>query len=322
VSGVTGVTTEVLVVAVPAAVLGAASFGLASAMQQRATKQVPTSTALDPRLIVRLVRQPTWVLGIGTVAVGFGLQVLALAYGPLVLVQPLLVTGVLFGTVFSTMLAHRPLDRQILLGASACVVGLAALLTLSHPSDVGGQLTDPAHLAPLAIVLAVIIVGCLVVAIGSRFSGAAHVAALAVATGVLYGVTAGMVKVITTQLRDGGLPEMLGHPALYVICVCGPLGFLLSQNTFQQGVLIAPALAIITLVDPLVGFAIGVFWLGERVNTSAPVLGGACAAALLVVVGIGILARRGTQIRHQIESGDSLRSGDHPANRGPRPSWG
>jgi drug/metabolite transporter (DMT)-like permease len=310
--------TELLAIAVPAAVLSAASFGLASAMQQRATKQVPTSVALDPRIFVRLIHQPTWVLGVGTVALGFGLQVVALAYGPLVLVQPLLVTGILFGTVFSAMLARRPLDGQILIGATACVVGLAALLTLSRPHDTGGELVDLGHLAPLAIALAVIIVGCLVVAIGARFSGAAHVTALAVATGVLYGVTAGMVKVVTGQMRAGGPHEILTHPALWAICVLGPIGFLLSQNTFQQGVLIAPALAIITIVDPLVGFAIGVFWLGEEVTTTVPVLAGVATAGLIVMIGILLLARRGTQIRHQLE-GVGMRLGDEPAAQ---PRWG
>jgi drug/metabolite transporter (DMT)-like permease len=310
--------TELLAIAVPAAVLSAASFGLASAMQQRATKRVPTSAALDPRIFFRLIRQPTWVVGVGTVAVGFGLQVVALAYGPLVLVQPLLVTGILFGTVFSAMLARRPLDGQILVGATACVVGLAALLTLSRPRDTGGELVDLGHLAPLAIALAVIIVGCLVVAVGARFSGAAHVAALAVATGVLYGVTAGMVKVVTGQMRVGGPHEILTHPALWAICVLGPIGFLLSQNTFQQGVLIAPALAIITIVDPLVGFAIGVFWLGEQVTTTVPVLAGVATAGLIVMIGILLLARRGTQIRHQLE-GIGMRLGDEPAAQ---PRWG
>jgi drug/metabolite transporter (DMT)-like permease len=311
---------EVLVIAVPAAVLGAAAFGLASAMQQRATKQVPRTAPGDPRLFFGLVRQPAWLLGVGTVAVGFALQVVALAYGPLVLVQPLLVTGVLFGTVFSAMLAGRRLDGRILLGATACVVGLATLLTLSRPSDTGGHLADLPHLVPLAGVLAAVIAGCLVVAAGARFSGGAHVSALAVATGVLYGVTAGMVKVITGQLRAGGVAEMLGHPALYVICLLGPIGFLLSQNTFQQGVLIAPALAIITIVDPLVGFAIGVGWLGEQITTTAPVLAGESLAAAVTITGIALLARRGTQIRHQIEStGAPGRGGrEHRA----QPRWG
>jgi drug/metabolite transporter (DMT)-like permease len=312
--------TEMLVIAVPAAVLGAASFGLASAMQQRATKRVPTATAMDPRLFWELVRQPTWVLGVGTVAVGFSLQVVALAFGPLVLVQPLLVTGVLFGTVFSAMLARRRLDGQILLGATACAVGLAAFLTLSRPTGTGGEMVDVAGVMPLAVGLSVIIVGCLVVAIGSRFSGSAHVTALAVATGVLYGMTAGLLKVVTGELRTGGLPTVLTHPALYIICLLGPMGFLLSQNTFQQGVLIAPALAIITIVDPLVGFAIGVLWLGEEVTTTVPVLAGEAMAAAVVIAGIVLLARRGTQIRHQLEF--TLRSGGAAAAARSNVRWG
>ena len=44
-----------MVVAVPAAVAGAACMGLASAAQARATKQVPVSRTLHPRLFVDLV---------------------------------------------------------------------------------------------------------------------------------------------------------------------------------------------------------------------------------------------------------------------------
>jgi drug/metabolite transporter (DMT)-like permease len=294
--------TEMLTIAVPAAIASAASFGLASAMQQRATKQVPTAAALDPRLFFGLIRQPTWVLGVGTVLVGLALQVVALAFGPLVLVQPLLVTGVLFGTVFSALLARRPLDRQILVGSIACAVGLAAFLSLARPADTGAELADFGQLLPLIVALIVIIAGCLVVAVGSRFSGGAHVAALALATGVLYGVTAGLMKVLTGEIHSGGVFAVFFHPVLYVICVVGPVGFLLSQNTFQHGVLIAPALSIITIVDPLVGFAIGVLWLGEEITTTVPLLVGETLSVLVVIAGIGLLSWRGTQIRHQLES--------------------
>ncbi|MGI9000914.1 MAG: DMT family transporter [Pseudonocardia sp.] len=291
----------VLFVAVPAAVAGAASFGLASAIQQRATKMVPTSGAIDPRMLWELARQPLWVLGIVTVVVGLALQVVALAFGPLVLVQPLLVTGVLFGTLFSARLARRRLDQQVLLGALACVVGLSALLVLARPSGASEGLADVMTLMPLALVLVVIVVGCLVVAVAERFSSPVHVAALALATGVLYGVTAGLMKVVTSQIRTGGLFEIFGHPALYVACMIGPIGFLLSQKAFQRGTLIAPALAVITIVDPLVGFAIGLSWLGEEVTSTPLVLVGEVLAALVIVGGIVLLARRGTQIRHQLE---------------------
>jgi hypothetical protein len=291
--------STVFFIAVPAAVAGAASFGLASAVQQRATKQVPTSGTLNPRLLLELIRQPMWVLGIVTVIVGLSLQLIALAFGPLVLVQPLLVTGVLFGAVFSALLARRSVDRLVVLGALGCVAGLSAFLVLARPTGGTTQHADGWALVPLAIGLGVIVLGCLAVA--ARCSGAVEVAALAAATGVLYGLTAGLMKVVTGQFRANGFIEPFEHPLLYVVCAVGPMGFLLSQNTFQQGTLIAPALAIITIVDPLVGVAIGVSWLGEQVDSSPVVLAGQVISAVVLIGSVVLLTYRSTRLRQQNE---------------------
>jgi hypothetical protein len=291
--------SSALLVAVPAAVAGAASFGLASALQHRATKRVATSRTLDPRLLLRLARRPGWLLSIGTVLVGLALQVTALAFGPIVLVQSLLVTGVLFGAVFSALLAHRRGDRMIMLGSLACTAGLAAFLLLARPVGGTGGFAPDAEVISLAVVLALVVLVCLLVA--ARFGGPPRVLALATATGVLYGVTAGLIKVVTAQLRTGGISGPFEHPVLYVVCAVGPVGFLLSQNTFQQGTLVAPALAVITVVDPLVGILIGIRWLGETVSSTPPVLAGEALAAAVAVAGIAVLAHRGTQMRHELE---------------------
>ena len=82
-----------------------------------------------------------------------------------------------------------------------------------------------------------------------------------------------------------------------MVCAIGPLGFLLSQQTFQRGKLMSPALAVITTVDPLVSAAIGVSWLGERIEYSSAVLAGETAAAVAIVGGIVLLARRSEQLR-------------------------
>lgn len=304
-------TSSMLFIAVPAALPGAASFGLASAVQQRVTKQVPTTGTLNPRLLVELARWPVWVLAVGTVLVGLGLQLVALAYGPLVLVQPLLVTGVLFGAVFSALLAHRRVDRMIIVGALLCAAGLSAFLLIARPTETEARDARGAELLPLAVLLGLIVIGCLVVA--ARFSGAIHVAALAGATGVLYGVTAGLMKVVTMQFRAGGFTEPFQHPVLYVVCVVGPMGFLLSQNTFQHGTLIAPALAVITIVDPLVGMAIGVSWLGEEVRMSPLALTGEVIAAVVLIGGIALLAHRSTQLRQVMEQ---------ESEQGSRAAWG
>lgn len=278
-----------LAVAVPAAILGAASMGLASAAQARATKQVPTSRTLHPRLFVDLIRRPLWLIGIVATLAGLGLQVLALGFGPLMLVQPLLVTALPFAGFFAALLVHRRVDRVMVGGAFICVAGLSAFLLLTRPTGGADELIRSAPLGALALALGVLAIGGLVWS--AAIAGPARVLGLALSTGVFYGVTAGLMKVVAGELRQGPTVPF-GHWTLYAVCVIGPIGFLLSQNTFQQGTLVSPALAVITTVDPLVGVAIGVWWLGESAATGPAVLGGELAAALVIVTGIWVLAHR------------------------------
>ncbi|GAA3081366.1 hypothetical protein GCM10010464_51790 [Pseudonocardia yunnanensis] len=297
-------TGTALVIAVPAAVLGAAGFGLASAAQQRATHEVAVTPTLSPRLIVELLARPMWLLGLVATIVALFFQIVALAFGPLAVVQPLLVTGVAFAAVFAALMSgHRP-DPLILLGALLCAAGLSTFLLLARPTagSTDGDIDLWAGL-PLAIALAIVVVGCIFYA--ASVDHPSRVLALALATGVLYGVTAGLMKVITGQLRLG-LDEPFRHPVLYIVCIIGPIGFLLSQNTFQAGQLVAPAVAVITSVDPVVGVLIGVGWLGEELDTSPAQLAGECIAAAVVIGSIALIVARGHRIlRHRAATADS-----------------
>lgn len=282
-------TTASLAVAVPAAIVGAAGMGLASAAQARATHQVRASRTLSPRLLFDLARQPVWLIGVTATIAGLGLQVVALGFGPLILVQPLLVTALPFASFFAAVLVGRRLDRVIVLGAFTCVGGLSAFLLLAQPTGGSDQLIHQAPLGELAFGLGVIAIGGLV--LSSLVNGTAKVLGLALATGVFYGVTAGLMKVVAGQLREG-VAVPFQHWTLYAVCVIGPIGFLLSQNTFQQGMGVSSALAVITTVDPLVGIAIGVWWLGESAASGPLVLVGEVVAALVIVAGIAVLAKR------------------------------
>ena len=298
-----------LVVAVPAAVLGAASFGLASAAQQRATKQVAQRTTLSPRLLLDLWHRPLWLLGLVMTVLALLLQILALAFGPLTVVQPLLVTGVVFTGVFAAVLARRRPDRPIVLGGLACAAGLSTFLLLARPvpgpgspnsaagpdgPDLDGVGSGTGLL--LAVVLAAVVLVCLVYAAVTAHPS--RILVLALATGVLYGVTAALMKALTAQLHHG-LTTPLIHPTLYLACLVGPMGFLLSQNTFQQGRLISPAIAVITSVDPIVGVFAGLGWLGEDLDASPGRLAGETVAAVVVLTGIAAITLRGTRLLHR-----------------------
>ncbi|MEU0468510.1 DMT family transporter [Amycolatopsis sp. NPDC006131] len=280
-------------VAVPAAVAGAALMGLASAAQARATKQVETTRTLDPALLSRLARRPLWLAGMAATVAGLVLQLVALAFAPLLVVQPLLVTSLIFAGFFADRLAHRRPDAVLGAGSLMCVAGLAAVMLLARPGEEGTTFVRGPAPVVLALTLAALTVLGLAVSVLAR--GALRVLGLAVATGVLYGVTAGLMKVVAGQARDS-LAAPFTHPVLYVVCVTGPLGFLLSQNTFQRGEFLTPALAVITALDPLVGVAIGVWCLGEIVTADPAALAGAGLAGLVVIAGIVVLSARAARL--------------------------
>ncbi|WP_246394240.1 DMT family transporter [Pseudonocardia pini] len=288
-----------MLIAVPAAVLGAAGFGLATAAQQRATHEVETTGTLNPRLITTLLRRPMWLLGLLATIVALVLQLVALAFGAIAVVQPLLVTGVVFAAAFSSLMSRRRPDPLILLGALLCAAGVAAFLLLARPLPSEEEHIDMWAGMPLAIGLAAVVVACLL--FSSTVQHQSRVLALALATGILYGVTAGLMKVLTGQLRIG-LLEPFQHVTLYAVCIVGPIGFLLSQNTFQQGRLVSPAVAVITSVDPVVAVLIGVFWLGERLDSSPALLAGQCLAAVVVIAGIAFITVRGTHLLHELDA--------------------
>ena len=282
-------------VAVPAAVAGAALMGLASAAQARATKQVETARTLDPALLSRLARRPLWLAGIVATVAGLVLQLVALAFAPLLVVQPLLVTSLIFAGFFSSRLERRRPDAVLGTGALMCAAGIAAVLVVARPGEDGLTFVSGAAPVVLALTLAALTVLGLAVSVLAR--GAARVLGLALATGVLYGITAGLMKVVAGQARES-LTAPFTHPVLYVVCLVGPLGFLLSQNTFQRGEFLTPALAVITALDPLVGVAIGVWWLGETVDTDPAALAGTGLAGLVVVAGIVVLSARAARLTH------------------------
>ena len=80
----------------------AASFCTAtsSVCQRLGAKSLESSgfevRGFDVWLVFRLARQPVWLLGFATMIAGFVLQVSALRYGPLALVQPILAVELVF----------------------------------------------------------------------------------------------------------------------------------------------------------------------------------------------------------------------------------
>jgi drug/metabolite transporter (DMT)-like permease len=288
------------VIAVSLGLAAAAMFGAASVLEMRSTKQVAQRAALSPRLLVDLVRRPLFLASIGINVVGAGLQVLALHFGSLTLVQPLLVLSLLFAVVIAAAATRRqPPDAVLLAGVTCCAVGIAGFLMVARPHGGSGTAGSTAAL-PLVAALAVVLAGCLAAARWGPRS--VRPLWLALGCGSAFGVNALLLKVVPSTLPAGFADPAQQWP-LFLMVIVTPVGFLLNQNAFQAGTLIAPVLAVITTADPLVSMAAGAAFLHEKIAVTPPALAAEGFALAVMVAGIIALAHRAPQAaaRHRGE---------------------
>ena len=201
-------------------------------------------------------------------------------------------SSIVFTVVAERLLSRHRLPTGAWAGAGLTGLGLVGLLVALDPTAGDGAVP------PAGSTLAVA-GGCLVIMLAavawSRLpalpgTGAQRVLAVAVATGLGYGLTAAVqLKAVGSQLAAGPVVPLL-HPALFVALVLGPSAILLSQAALQQGRLAAAVVPVILVVDALVGLVAGLFWFGERVGLGTDTL--PCAIVLLVGV---VVTQRGSR---------------------------
>ncbi|MEJ2870402.1 DMT family transporter [Actinomycetospora sp. OC33-EN08] len=246
--------------AVALALLAALLLAVGSVAQRRAASGVPDDEAGGLGLLRRLVRSPTWWAGTVGDGGGFLVQAAALGVGSLLLVQPLLVTTLLFALPLEAATGGRRVTLRD--GGWALVLAAALALFLVVGEPTAGEDRAPfAAWAPTGGALVVVLLGCLVLA--ARRRGLVRAAALAVATGIAYGVLAALTKSVVDLLADGVVPLLLGWET-WVLIAAAVGGTYLQQAAFQAGDL-ATTLPAITVGEPLVAALLGLTVLGEQV---------------------------------------------------------
>ncbi|HWG60927.1 MAG TPA: DMT family transporter [Streptosporangiaceae bacterium] len=283
------------VTAVVTALASSLMLGASAVIEQRGTKRVAIRPTLSPRLFVDLAHERLWLTGIATNVAGFALQVVALRFGELALVEPILVCDLIFAVLLSAAL-RRKWDPVMLAGVLACAAGVAGFLAIARPSGGTGDVSFTAVI-PLVVGLAATLAVCLAVA---RANSDARPIALALGCGISYGVAAFLVKLVTSEF-SGGLPAVLGHWPIYALAIIGPVGFLLNQNAFQQGTLIAPVLAIITVCDPIVSIGLAYVFLNEKLARTPAAIAGEVICLLVMTIGIVVIAHHSPIATRRLE---------------------
>ncbi|GAA4919462.1 hypothetical protein EV188_103243 [Actinomycetospora succinea] len=247
------------------AVLAALLFAIASVAQRGAAADVPDDEARGGRLILRLVRSPRWWAGTVGDTGGFVVQAAALGVGSLLLVQPLLVTTVLFALPLEARLTGRRIGRSEVRWALVLVAALALFVVIGEPTA-GRDRAPLHHWLPALVVLLVVLAGCVLLA--GRKRGPRRAALLAVATGLAYGLVAALTKSVVDALGDGPV-ELLTSWETWALVVAVLGGTLLQQAAFGAGPL-AASLPAVTVGEPIVAAVLGVVVLFEQVRADGP----------------------------------------------------
>ncbi len=180
-------------VAMLIALAAAVCFAGANVLQQRVAAQLPTDTAFDTGVLVRLARRPLWLLGFAAIIVSISLQAAALGLGRLVVIEPVLASSLLVALALASWVERRRMRAAQWAAAIATFAGLAIFLIASQPA--GGQPTADTKQLGLAAVAAFGIAG-LSALIAVRLKAIKRALVLGVGGGIAAGVTDALTKTV------------------------------------------------------------------------------------------------------------------------------
>lgn len=272
-------------IAATAALVAAFCFAVGSVVQQGVAVREAGQGILSFRLLLSLVRQRRWVGGVMLAAGSFGVQALALAFGPLTLVQPLAATDVLFALPLIARRNRRPLTIRDAAGALLVTAGLVIFLTVSAPHS-GRRV--PAVSAWLPVLVAIGTVALASALAARRVRGPARVVWLAAAAGALYGLLDALTKSSVDILAVTGAHVLVTWEP-YTMFVVAVFGALFGQSAYGSGAL-SLSLPVIDTVEPVAAVAIGATVFGERLASSVPLQAVQLAGGALAIGGIAVLS--------------------------------
>ena len=272
--------------AIFAAVIAAMLYGTGAALQQHQAAGAPDTSAGRPSLLLLLLRRPWWLLGFVGEFGGFVIHAVALHAGPLTVVQMLTASSLIFSVATVRVWSGRRLGWVTWAACLAVVAGIGAFVALTSPGlSVGHALPRHAGLAALCLGVS----AAPFAAAGLAAAGRRRAILLALAAG-LADTGMAVVTMAFTHSLGHGLNGIVTAWPTYALVFVGPCSVLLTQTAYQAGLPMI-TLPVVTVVTPVASLAAGVGLLGETTRLSTVNAAAVCAAVLVTVAGLIVLAR-------------------------------
>jgi drug/metabolite transporter (DMT)-like permease len=246
------------------ALLGAFSQALTSVLQKLANVAGSHQARSGWQTAKFLIRQPIWLLGLVCMGGTFVFTALALYFGTLASVQPILVTELIFTLALRALWLHDRIAPRTWGAAAMLCAGLFGFLVVAHPEEGHGRPTAAAWVVALGSRGLVVVV----LVVLSRWGSPARKAALlGAAAALVWAIDAAFVKAATEVLSHQGWSGLFQHWPVYAVVASGVLGTVLLEAAFAAGPLAASQSALL-IVDPMASITIGIELFGEQLRSS------------------------------------------------------
>ncbi|WP_079176910.1 DMT family transporter [Streptomyces sp. MUSC 14] len=275
-----------LALSVLLSVVSALAYAGGAIVQEQVAVSCPDSAYMP-------LRRPSWWGALALNGLGGVLHVVALAYGPLSLVQPLGALTIVFALPMAALFVGRGAGATAWRGAVMATVGLAGLLSLVGSTDTHSL--DTAQRITVVLVTGGATAGLTLAGLAAHRHPAVRSVLLATASGIAFGMSSVFTKAVAEDWTRG--IDLHDLPSLAVIVVFAGAGVVLSQASYRGAGLAAP-LATLTVVNPVLAAAVGILMFGETfryggVGSGLAISCGVVAAGGLVMLTTERIARTG-----------------------------
>lgn len=270
-------------VAIGSALLAAFVAAVGIVVRQAALQN--PAVASGPAGAMTVLRDRLWWAGTAAAIAAYAFQAMALAHGSLLLVQPMLVSSLLFVLPLSAVRSGNRVPGSEWAWATLLTASLAVFVLVGQPRE--GHYRPP---TPAWVIALIAMVPVVVAVVAARHTvDRVRATWLGIAVALLLGMIAVLTKTCTRRYALGGWHALVTVPAPYVLVGLAITATVLQQWAFRAGALQA-SVPIMLVGEPVVAVMLGMVVLGEQLTVhgvGAVALPAAVAAMLAATIALG-----------------------------------
>lgn len=286
------------VVGIALALASAAALSVGNLLQARGVHDLDTRSGTAPVASParQLLHSHAWLIGALLLGVAILLQMGSLTFAPLIVVQPIGVSALVFTVLFTAIARRKAPTRQVVRAIAVSVVGVAAFVTVAAVVSTQSTITSDQLIAVLIVLGSMLVLTATVMYLGRHRPTPPLMWVLLGAIFSAFVATLGKTVILRVQtaLRTHSFAFDLAN-TLTIVCILG-IGVAAALSIYfvqrahvdnRPDVVVAG----LTVIDPTVAVILGITILGEAAHAPLWSVFAFIAAGAVAVSGVVMLSR-------------------------------